>query len=90
MEGGARPDHSTHSQTCRCVEGDHKADSGMTGIIHDIVRDISRVLLVHMRTADGGRESASRTRLRTALDQLDTALNDLVKEEGEETQHGGD
>lgn len=86
MEGRTGTDHSTHSQACRCVEGDHKTDSFMTNIVHDIVQ----VLLLHMRTADGGKESDSRTRLRTALDQLDMALNDIVKPTDEKSNHASD
>lgn len=44
-----------------------------------IVQDIIQVILLHMRSADGGGETRSRIRLRDALDTLDDALNDMTK-----------
>lgn len=50
-----------------------------------IVKDIIQVILLHMRTADGGRETRSRIRLRDALDTLDDALNDMTKNDESNT-----
>ena len=44
------------------------------------VKDVVEVIVLHMRTAEGERETQSRSKLQGALEMLDSALDELAEE----------